>query len=260
MSPTSYQLLHPAIFTFAATRDIITYQISKVKQYFFADYYLIVLAFYAKIYLNIRKVGVILFTDFIFDYGNVLINFNTYDMMKPYFDEREDIEQLAPIIFDRLYWDKLDSGELTEKDVVRQVADRVPASKYEGCVKVLENWYRHTPPKPQMCQLVSELKKSGKGVYLISNISKTFAKNYSKVAELESLFQNFDGIIFSATAGYVKPQPEIFELLIDKYELNPKTTLFIDDNINNINGAKKLGISTFLFKDNCEELNELIFN
>ena len=200
-----------------------------------------------------------MFTDFIFDYGNVLINFNADDMLKPYFEDREDIEHLAPILFDRLYWDKLDSGELTESDVCRMIKTRVPFSKYKKCVQVLENWYRHTPAKPQMWELVSDLKKSGSGIYILSNISKTFAQKHKEVEGLKPLFKNFDGMIFSATAGCVKPQPEIFELLLSKYRLNAKTTLFIDDNINNVNAAKKLGISAFLFKDNCDELREFIF-
>ena len=200
-----------------------------------------------------------MFENFIFDYGNVLIDYNFDDMLKPYFDENEDYDKLSVILFDRIYWDALDSGEITESDVCKLIKDRVPEGIYDNCCKVLNNWYCHTPAKQEMWKLVSDLKHSGKGIYLLSNISKTFAEKYSEVKELAALFKNFDGCVFSATAGLVKPQKEIFELILNKYDLNAKNTLFIDDNENNINAAKELGINTFLFKDNTEELKKLIF-
>ena len=75
---------------------------------------------------------------------------------------------------------------------------------------------------------------------------------------LNDIFSNFDGLVFSGQLGLVKPNKEIFLYALNKFDIEPETAMFIDDNINNINAADALGVKTFLFKNNYSELIEMI--
>lgn len=59
----------------------------------------------------------------------------------------------------------------------------------------------------------------------------------------------FEGIVVSGVEKCRKPQPEFFQILFDRYQVNPSEAIFIDDNIKNIEGAKALGLNTITFTD-----------
>lgn len=57
------------------------------------------------------------------------------------------------------------------------------------------------------------------------------------------------GRVVSAEVHCVKPEPKIYELLLEKYHLQPEETVFIDDLEDNLEAARKLGIQTIHFTD-----------
>jgi 2-haloacid dehalogenase len=57
----------------------------------------------------------------------------------------------------------------------------------------------------------------------------------------------FEGIVVSGDEKCRKPFPEIYNILFNRYGVNPSTTLFIDDNIKNIRTANELGLNTIHF-------------
>ena len=60
---------------------------------------------------------------------------------------------------------------------------------------------------------------------------------------------SFKDIIVSGEEKLIKPDPKIFELATTRFKIKPKETLFIDDNLNNINSAKKMNFITHHFKN-----------
>jgi 2-haloacid dehalogenase len=58
----------------------------------------------------------------------------------------------------------------------------------------------------------------------------------------------FDGTVVSAYEGVVKPEPEIFRRLLERFELRPGSTLFVDDSPRNVRAARELGIQAVLFE------------
>ena len=84
-----------------------------------------------------------------------------------------------------------------------------------------------------------------------------FLSNTEKVALNIFKEQNYDFLdfkVFSCEEGVAKPQPEIFELILDRMNLKAEEVLFIDDRMDNIDGAKKLGIKTW----HCTNPHELV--
>jgi HAD superfamily hydrolase (TIGR01509 family) len=73
------------------------------------------------------------------------------------------------------------------------------------------------------------------------------------------VFQHFEGEIISCEVGLIKPEREIYNLLLDRYNLVPEQTMFIDDRKPNVDAAAEVGINPFHFDRNdpeksCEQL------
>ena len=96
------------------------------------------------------------------------------------------------------------------------------------------------PIKP-MIKLVNQLKGRGHKVFILSNMAhETFDLLEDAYADFLELF---DGIVISAHVQMLKPHKEIYEHLCDSYNLDPTTSIFIDDQKDNVMTAQQLGIT-----------------
>ena len=197
-----------------------------------------------------------MYKNIIFDYGQVIISFDPYYMTKCYVENEAACKELSDIIFDRLYWDRLDNGSITDDEVKAEIIKRVPEEYYDAAVKVYDNWYYNNPVISDTAELIRELKASGARLYLLSNISIGFAENWHKIPEVSKILSLFDGLVFSGPIGMNKPNRDIFEYLLKKYDLNAEECIFIDDSEKNINGAKAVGINTILFTGDAEKIRQ----
>lgn len=68
-----------------------------------------------------------------------------------------------------------------------------------------------------------------------------------------------DDVVISAEINKIKPNADFYEYLLHKFNINPNELLFLDDNIENINGADKLGINTIKVEKNMDLLNEILY-
>ena len=194
----------------------------------------------------------------IFDFGQVIVYFNEENMTKRYFSNDEECETVSRVVFDRLYWDRFDDGSLSPCDAKPMMAKRLPPQLHEKAFMLLEKWYYDLEFIPGMCELIADLKQSGKGIYLLSNIGVDFAENYTKVSALAELFSLFDGLVFSSKIKKTKPSREAFEHLLKEYNLNPADCVFVDDREVNIIGAEKAGIKGILFGGDSDLLRRQI--
>ena len=69
-----------------------------------------------------------------------------------------------------------------------------------------------------------------------------------------SVFNDFDGIVVSGQEKLIKPDQKIYEILLNRYHIKAENTVFIDDNIKNINSAKEVGLYSIHF-ENPKQLN-----
>ena len=189
-----------------------------------------------------------------FDFGQVLINFIPYDMTKVYVQDEQDIKLVEEVVFDRIYWDKLDEGLITDEQVINDVYRRLPERLHEKAHKVYYNWIYNIPEIEGMDAIVSELKNKGINICLLSNISWLFIKNYKE----SHILRHFDRFVFSAEVGLVKPHKDIFEYALTKQGFKASETLFIDDREDNILGAKSVGINGYVFDGDVTKLKEYL--
>ena len=192
--------------------------------------------------------------NYIFDFGQVIVKFDTEYMTSVYVKEEENIKLVEQVVFDRLYWDRLDAGTITDTQVKEAICSRLPEYLHKNALAVYDNWYRNLPFVEGMKELLIKIKKKGGRLFLLSNISIGFAENYKSVPEIKEIFNLFDGLVFSGPIGLIKPERKIFEYLLNKYDLKKEECVFIDDNIANIAGAQKVGLKAYQFNGNVDEL------
>lgn len=186
----------------------------------------------------------------IFDFGQVLVRFEPEYMCSLYTDSTEDIKLLSEVVFDRIYWDRLDAGTIENEEFFASIEKRLPKRLHETAKKVYLNWINTLPEIPGMRDVIALCRELGFGVYLLSNISREFAARYREIPILSLV----DGCVFSSTCGYVKPDARIFAHIVEKFGLDKESTLFVDDNINNINGATSFGLKAYHFDGDAEKL------
>ncbi len=196
---------------------------------------------------------------YIFDFGNVLSRFCPEELTAPYVSDIEKRKYLAGVVFSRKIWEKLDDGTYSDEDAKREICKSLPEDKQETAKRIYDGWIDNMTPVPGMTELVSEIADRGeKRLYLLSNISTGFASKYENTPWIKRLFDLFDGLVFSGTLGIVKPSREIFEYLLEKYDLSPDQCVFIDDSEHNILGAEAVGINAYRFDGDAEGLRKYL--
>lgn len=108
---------------------------------------------------------------------------------------------------------------------------------------------------PGIIELIQELKNRGFVVALLSNARKDQAAHIQKMG----YYNFFQPALISCEIGYDKPDPRAFQILLKELQLSPEFCVFIDDKIENVEAAKKMGIDGIQFA-NCQQLKEELAN
>lgn len=106
-------------------------------------------------------------------------------------------------------------------------------------------------------QQLLEFAKSLKPKLKIGLLSNAWVDSRKRLGALFQFIDVFDISVFSAEVKVRKPEPEIFRIMLQKLNANAEECIFIDDFPENIEGARKLGIKTILFKDTQETIHEI---
>jgi 2-haloacid dehalogenase len=103
--------------------------------------------------------------------------------------------------------------------------------------------------------VLAELRAAGVPLYALTNWSaETFAITRGRFEFLEW----FDGLMVSGEERITKPDPAIFQLLLDRFGLDPAATVFVDDSEANVAAARRLGIDAIRFTGHDELRRELV--
>ena len=191
----------------------------------------------------------------VFDFGQVLVHFEPKYMVGVYVKDKADAELLEKVVFDRLYWDRLDAGTITNEETIEKINKRIPERLWDVASKIYYNWIYNIPEMEGMRELIKFLKENyDLKFYLLSNISNYFASHSDEIPILKEI----DKCVFSAPIGIVKPSKAIFEYLCSYCNIKPEESIFIDDNLANIEGASEFGINTYTFDGDAEKLKQYL--
>ncbi|MGF1723635.1 HAD family hydrolase [Photobacterium nomapromontoriensis] len=193
----------------------------------------------------------------IFDFGAVLFEWQPKQIVATFTQSPEEQDLLLNHVLGHPDWLSLDRGTMLMAEVIPKFAARtnLPLSRIED---FLEHIQKSLTLIGETQQLVLQLIDSDLSVYFLTNMSSAF---FEKLNELHGLYSLFDGGLVSGKELLLKPEPEIFELLAQRFDLIPFESLFIDDQPANLAAAKQLGFQVFHFQtpsESCTEIRDLL--
>lgn len=192
-------------------------------------------------------------TTIIFDIGNVLVDFNWKEYIASFGFSKEVQEKLAKATMLSREWDEFDRGVLEIEDIIQKFVKN--DSTVEKEIRIIcQNVHDMLGRRDYAIPWIQDLKKKGYGVYYLSNFSR---KAEVECAHTLDFLPYMDGGILSYQEKVIKPEPEIYQILIDRYHLIPDQCVFMDDKPENCEGARKAGMHTIVFTTKEEAEKEL---
>lgn len=195
--------------------------------------------------------------NFIFDLGNVVVDFNPEMIIEkctPFSKGSFDFEVLRENIFgDKvLLWD---AGLISTKEVKRLVCDDLigidKAYLVPYCLDVFDSWYETLKIDYKMLKMIEKLRLKGYKCYALSNTSENFRTIEEKIIDY------FDDLMLSYRVGLLKPALGIYKYLLYVFDFNPKECFFIDDKEENVLAAQKLNIEGYVFAGHSDLVTKL---
>lgn len=177
----------------------------------------------------------------IFDIGNVILKFNIKEVLERFTNNKEEQEFILKNIINSPEWlgnALIDTGYISREDAIEIVKDRTNHSNDRLIVDFWNNYNNLAKVDEKVLNLIKKLKEKNYKIFLLSNINP-----YTKeVVEKSGLFKLVDGYVLSYQEHKVKPYKSIYYTLLERYNLIPNESLFIDDNEKNIETGMLLGI------------------
>jgi len=182
---------------------------------------------------------------FLFDLGGVFLDWHPQYFYRNIFKDKKELNFFLTNVCNDAWNLRQDAGrsiENAEKDLI---------SKFPNYSKEIKLYY---PSHRKMIKrvfesslnLLSNLKSKKYKCYVLSNFS---AETFVGMMEEYKFLKKFNGIIISGEEKIVKPDKKIFKLAIQRFNLIPQQTIFIDDRLENINSAKNIGFKTVHLKN-----------
>ena len=193
--------------------------------------------------------------DIILDMGNVLLEWNKDKILQGVSDTKEEYLVLDKAIFQSGLWLRLDLGTMTREELVLKVVSMIGRGYQKKVEEVIWNWPSYIDIYREVFPVLSELKKKGHRIFVLSNTSKVF---YDLLEEqLSPLKELLDGFVLSCDIKAIKPDLAMFKGILDKYQLDPVNCVFLDDIEDNTNAAEKLGIRAYQVKKRSDVVDIL---
>lgn len=186
----------------------------------------------------------------VLDMGNVLLDFNPEFVLSEFCSSEEEKEVIRKELFEGPEWALGDKGDIKDKDRFDLVKGRVPEKYHEALKKCADHWDICMDPLPGAENFCRRVKEMGLRIYVLSNASDLFYTYFPKFLPL----QFFNGVFVSSDYLMLKPDVKIYETFLNKYGLDPKECLFVDDRKENVEGAEKAGMNGFCFKGDYDRV------
>jgi putative hydrolase of the HAD superfamily len=195
----------------------------------------------------------------VFDLGNVLISFRPAEFLdKKNYPENFKTRILSDIFGSR-EWLLLDSGEITTQEAIDSIA-KSSSLKREEILHIFNLRTELIYPIDQNIRILPDLKKRGFRLFYLSNFPLDI---FDEVKNGYYFFRYFEGGLISAEAKVSKPDNRIYKLLLEKYNLIPGESLFIDDIEVNVKAAENNGlhgIVTYGSQEIAEKIEEALIS
>lgn len=180
----------------------------------------------------------------IFDVGKVLVEWEPdVAMQKLGFDEAT-LKAVSEATVESNDWNENDRSVLSDGEQLQIFIDKAPA--YEKEIRLFwDNIGLAIWQYDYVKEWMQELKTRGYRLYILSNYAR---RTYAQTRETGlSFLEDVDGQLFSFEVHQIKPEPEIYQTLLRKFDLKPEECVFLDDRADNIAAAEDAGIHGIQF-------------
>lgn len=191
----------------------------------------------------------------IFDIGGVLLDYNPKTYLDKLNIEDGKRKELNDIIFHNRRWKDCLNGFITNSELIEYLIKE--NLKYKNEIEQIlskNNLKYMLPPKQEMIEYYKTLKQKEYKIYLCSNITQD---TYNYIKDSFEIIQVADGGVFSCFENISKPNVEIYQKLIEKYNLDIEKSILIDDTKRNIISANDIGLNGILF-NNIEDIKKIL--
>ena len=190
----------------------------------------------------------------IFDFGGVVMDWNPRYFFKDYFNDDEKMEYFLKNITTDEWNIEQDRGRTLAEGTAIQVAT---FPEWEKEIRAYyDNWT--TMLKSEIADNVAVLRKLEHSEYELFGLTNWSAETFPYAVKNYDFFSIFKGkIVVSGTEKLIKPNPEIWHVLLNRYQIKAEESVFIDDNFKNIEVAKSLGFICIHIKEDTDLEKEL---
>ena len=190
----------------------------------------------------------------VFDLGAVLIDWNPRYLFRQLIDDPDEIERLLAEVTTAAWNHEQDRGRSWADAVAELVAI------HPGHADLIRAYHERWPemlggPLQATVDLLAELRDAGVALYALTNWS---AETFPIAIERYPFLAWFRGIVVSGEVGAAKPEPAVYEALIERYGVVPGQSVFIDDQPANVEAARRLGFTAIRFTDAVALRSELV--
>lgn len=188
----------------------------------------------------------------IFDLGNVLIDWNPRYLYRKILKDEDQITWFLENICTSEWNDQQDAGR-TFDEAIRELIPKHP--EWEEAITAWGSRWQETirGPIQESVDILTEIKnKKQHRLYALTNWS---AETFPWALDNFPFLHWFEGIVVSGHEKTRKPFPEFYQILFERYSIDPSKAIFIDDNFKNVEGARSVGLPTIHFQ-NAKQLRD----
>jgi 2-haloacid dehalogenase len=181
----------------------------------------------------------------IFDLGGVLIDWNPRHLYRKIFEKEEEMEWFLQNVCTSDWNEQQDAGRSFE-EATNELLEKFP--KHEVPIRAWYDRWQETMNGPiaDTVEILKQIRESKKyKLYALTNWSE---QTFPWALNNFDFLHWFEGIVVSGHEKTRKPFPEFYQILLDRYKIDPTKTIFIDDVHRNILGAQAVGIAGVHFQ------------
>ena len=179
----------------------------------------------------------------VFDFGGVLVNWNPHHLYDSYFGSEDKATWFLENICTNEWNSQMDGGKPFHQGIAELTA------KYPEYAQAIDVYYTRWIEMmgneiEGMYELLQEYKAQG---LLLLGLTNWSTETFCQVRDTYPIFKLMDGMVVSAEEHCIKPFPEIYRILLERFGLNACDCVFIDDRLPNVKGAEAVGMTGVLF-------------
>ena len=186
-----------------------------------------------------------IYMKFLFDLGGVFFDWDPHHFYKDIFDTEDESKYFLTEVCSDEWNIKQDAGRTIEE------AESELIPKFPHYEREIKMYYKNHRKMIRgifnlSINVLEKLKKQNYECYVLSNWS---AETFAGMIDDYPFLKLFDGLLISGEDKLMKPDMAIYELAINRFNLMPQKTVFIDDKLENIEAAKIIHLNTIHLVD-----------